>query len=97
MQVIAHDTAATLADILDQGKILDITDSPTGLRMYTLEFDGNDILIFEQGGHFFSVYPCRVFDAECGGSIHDHARAINAEYGTPAIDLNTVKGKAGDD
>lgn len=91
MQVIAHDTLATLADILEQGKTLDITDH-SGMRMYTVEFDGQDILIFESGGHFFSVYPCGAFDAESGGSIHDHARAINAEYGARSSIANVVNG-----
>lgn len=73
MQVIAHDTMATLADILEQSTILDITDHG-GMRMYVVEFDGADVLIFESGGVFWSVYPCGTFDAESGGSVHDHAR-----------------------
>ena len=80
MQVVTHDTLADLADILEQSVVLDITDHG-GIRMYVLEFDGNDILIFENGGVCWSVYPNHIFDVECGGSIHDHARAINAEAG----------------
>ncbi len=80
MQVIAHDGQAELADILAKSAVLDITDHGA-TRLYTLDFNGNDILIFSAGEQFWSVYPCKVFDAECCGSIHDHARAINAEQG----------------
>ena len=96
MQVIAHDTLATLADLLEQRKTLDITDHG-GMRMYTVEFDGNDILIFESNGSFWSVYPSNVFDAECGGSIHDHARAINTEQGAPNLYLDPTDGAGADD
>lgn len=95
MQVIAHDTMATLADILEQSTILDITDHG-GMRMYVVEFDGADVLIFESGGVFWSVYPCGTFDAESGGSVHDHARAIRAQYGTPP-EYSDPTGGEGDD
>jgi hypothetical protein len=79
MQVIAHTGSQDLAEILEQSNVLDITDHGS-LRMYTVEFDGQDILIFaDSSNNFFSVYPPEYFDAESGGSIHDHTRAINAE------------------
>lgn len=76
MQVIAHEGSQELADILDQSSILDITDHH-GLRMYTIECNGQDVLMFADGSNnAFTVYPSASFDAEFGGSIHDTARAI---------------------
>ena len=96
MQVIAHDTLDTLADILEQSTILDITDHG-GMRLYTIEFDGSDVLICERNGVFWSVYPCGTFDAESGGSAHDHARAIRTQYGTPPEYSDPTGGESGDD
>lgn len=65
-----------LADTLEQSEVHAVIDTP-GLRMHVLTFDKQDILIFTPGTGGIStvVYPCASFDAESGGSIHDHARA----------------------
>lgn len=76
MQVTTLDDAPELADFLEQSKILDTTNLDAG-RMYTVEFDGQDLLVVAvSGGAAFVIYPPESFDAEAGGSIHDHARAI---------------------
>jgi hypothetical protein len=76
MQVTTLNDAQELADFLEQSKILDTTDHQTG-RMYVVEFDGQDVLVFpHSNGAAFVVYPPESLDAESGGSIHDHARAI---------------------
>lgn len=64
-----------LADLLDQSWILDIADFGS-IRMYVLEFDQQDILVFADAANdAFVVYPPESFDLECGGSIHELARA----------------------
>ena len=89
MQSIAHNGLQDLADILEQSVVLDITDNGT-LRQYTIEFSGQDILLIATtNGDFYSIYPAESFDDECGGSVQDHARAINAE-----ADRLPVKGDA---
>ncbi len=79
MQVNTLNDSQELADFLEQTRVLDITDHGQ-TRMYTLTFDDQDILVFaDSGGKALVVYPPESLDAESGGSIHDHARAI-AEY-----------------
>ncbi|MDM0049293.1 hypothetical protein [Variovorax sp. J22R115] len=52
-------------------------------RTYVLTFNGLDILaIGTPDGGATVIYPCSSFDAESGGSIHDHARAINRADGS---------------
>lgn len=76
MQTNSLNDAQELADFLEQSKILDITQLG-GTRMYTVEFDSQDLLVFaDSNGCATVVYPAESFDAEAGGSIHDHARAI---------------------
>ena len=65
-----------LSDLLDESEILDMVDLG-GIRMYVLDFDKQDVLVFSSSASdAFVVYPPESFDAESGGSIHDHARAI---------------------
>lgn len=81
MQAIMHNGCQELADILTESITLDITKHGS-LRMYVLDFAGQDILLFaDSNNDFFAVYPPESFDVESGGSIHDHSRAINAENG----------------
>ena len=76
MQTNSLNDAQELADFLEQSKILDITDHGA-TRMYTVEFDNQDLLVFaDSTGCATVVYPPESFDLEAGGSIHDHARAI---------------------
>jgi len=77
VQVTTLNDAQELAAFLEQSEILD-TVQRGATRMYTLEFDGQDLLVFADSGSgaAFVVYPPESFDAEAGGSIHDHARAI---------------------
>ena len=77
MQVSTLDTQQ-LADTLSEGTILDTVDHGA-LRMHVLTYEGQDVLTFTAGGETFIVYPPESFDAESGGSIHDHARFIKAE------------------
>lgn len=67
-------TQEQLADTLEESKVLEVIDNGP-LRTYVVEQHGQDILLFEVSGHVSVVYPCASFDAESGGSIHDHARA----------------------
>lgn len=70
-----HIDAEQLADLLNEATILD-TIEHEGQRVHVLEYTGQDILaIHTPGGGATIVYPCASFDAESGGSIHDHARA----------------------
>lgn len=76
MQVTTLNDASELADFLEQSKILDTTQHGA-VRMHTVEFDGQDLLVIaDSNGAAFVVYPPESFDAESGGSIHDHARAV---------------------
>lgn len=76
MQVNTLNDASELADFLEQSQILDTTQQG-GMRMHTVTFDGQDLLVFaDNSGAAFVVYPPESFDSEAGGSIHDHARAI---------------------
>lgn len=77
MQTTTLNDAQELADFLKQSKVLDMTDLGA-MRQYTVEFNGQDLLVFADNGSStaFVVYPPESFDAEAGGSIHDHARAI---------------------
>lgn len=75
MNTLLHDQfAATLAE----SEILEVIDHGP-LRTYIAQHHGQDVLIFEANGHASVVYPCASFDAESGGSIHDHARACLAD------------------
>lgn len=76
MQTNTLNDAQELADFLEQCEILDIVDLGT-IRKYIVEFDSQDLLVFADiSGAAFVVYPPESFDAEAGGSIHDHARAV---------------------
>lgn len=76
MQVTTLNDAQELAAFLEQSEILDITDHGA-TRMYTVTFDDQDLLVFaDSTGRATVVYPAESFDAEAGGSIHDHVRAI---------------------
>jgi hypothetical protein len=76
MQATTLNDAQELADFLEQSEVLDITDHGV-TRMYTVNFDSQDLLVFaDSTGKATVVYPPESFDAEAGGSIHDHARAI---------------------
>lgn len=75
MQINTLNDSQELADLLEQSTVLD-TIHLGPLRLYVLEFGGQDVLAFSDGSdHTFVAYPCSAFDAESGGSIHDHARA----------------------
>jgi hypothetical protein len=63
-----------LANLLEQSEILSVDDQG-GVRQYVLTFDGQDILAFAGTEGAFITYPCAAFDAETGGSTHDHCRA----------------------
>ena len=70
-------TADQLADLLTNSETLDVVDFE-GQRTYVLHFNRQDILAIDtMNGGAAVVYPCSSLDAESGGSIHDHARAIN--------------------
>nr|WP_315848400.1 hypothetical protein [uncultured Rhodoferax sp.] len=70
-------TLEELASTLEESKVLAVIDNGP-MRTFTVEHHGQDILIFEASGHVSVIYPCAAFDAESGGSIHDHARACLA-------------------
>lgn len=71
-----HIDTQQLADLLEQAKVLDTLDFQ-GQLTYVLEYTGQDILAVTTPNEGATViYPCSSFDAESGGSIHDHARAI---------------------
>lgn len=59
-------------------KVLDVIDNGA-TRIHVAEFNGQDVLVFsDPSSNATVVYPCATFDAESGGSVHDHARAIAA-------------------
>ena len=71
-----HIDAPELATLLEESNILSMIDHGAS-RVYVLEFSGQDILAFaDASGNTTVIYPPESFDAESGGSIHDHARAI---------------------
>lgn len=52
--------------------------------MFVVEFAGQDLIAIADGeGRATVIYPPEAFDAESGGSVHDHARAI---YGASPTD-----------
>ena len=64
-----------LATVLESSRVLSIVDEGS-LRTYVLTHEETDILIHtSMGDRHVVVYPCHAFDAESGGSVHDHARA----------------------
>ncbi|MGJ3701726.1 hypothetical protein [Variovorax sp. AFSI2.2] len=70
-----HINAEQLADLLTEAVVLD-TIEHEGQRTYVLEYTGQDILAVDTlNGGATVIYPCSSFDAESGGSIHDHARS----------------------
>lgn len=79
MQTNTLISSQELATLLEESNILDIQYLP-GIRQYTLEFNNpkQDLLVFASTESAFVVYPCSMFDAESGGSVHDHARTIAA-------------------
>lgn len=67
LEALFCDSSTKILSTVEQGAIL----------MHVLEFDGQDILVFANGSKNATVvYGPESFDAESGGSIHDHARAI---------------------
>lgn len=73
-----HLNAIELESLLCESstKILSIVEQGA-TRMHVLEFDGQDVLVFSDSSKNATVvYPPECFDAESGGSIHDHARAM---------------------
>lgn len=70
-----HIDAGQLADLLAESTTLDVIHHE-GQRIYVLEYTGQDILAVDTlSGGATVIYPCGSFDAESGGSIHDHARS----------------------
>ncbi len=68
------DNSPDLAEILGQSTILSMVDH-CGARMHVLQCNVEDVLAFTGGSNGgFVTYPCRAFDAEFGGSVHDQAR-----------------------
>jgi hypothetical protein len=74
---------------LDTSEFADFLASPETKMLQTLDFgstrahiaehNGLDVIVMaDLSGSAMVVYPCHAFDAESGGSIHDHARAIAA-------------------
>lgn len=69
-----HIDSEQLAELLKQSNVLDMVELGSHC-MYVLEFTGQDILAFaDMTGAATVIYPPESFDAESGGSIHDHAR-----------------------
>lgn len=69
------DDSQELAEILNQSTTLSVVDNGS-IRMYVLRCNEEDVLAFADHNNCgFVTYPCRMFDAEFGGSVHDQARA----------------------
>lgn len=83
MQVNYLNDAQELADFIEQANVLTMIDH-AGLRVIVAEFAGQDVLAIQGlSDGAIVVYGPEAFDAESGGSVHDHARAI---YGTTPAD-----------
>jgi hypothetical protein len=73
----AHELADLLGD--PATKIWEMLDLGS-TRMYVLTWSKQDILVFaDMSNNATVVYDSAAFDAESGGSVHDHARAIAAD------------------
>lgn len=76
MQINHLNDAQQLADFLGGANVLSHYDHGAQ-RVYILEYTGQDLIaIANLDGRATVIYPCPSFDAEAGGSVHDHARAI---------------------
>lgn len=83
MQITHLNDAQELAGFLEQSTLLTHYDHGA-MRVYVVEFAGQDLIAIADGeGRATVVYPPEAFDAESGGSVHDHARAI---YGATPTD-----------
>lgn len=67
-----------VADTLEQSNVLSTLPGPGDQTTYVLEFAGQDLLMIVDAatGDAIVIYPDGSFDAESGGSVHYHARAI---------------------
>lgn len=75
-----HLNISEFADLLadPDTQILDTLDFGS-TRMHVAVVNGLDVLVFaDPSGNATVVYSSEAFDAESGGSIHGHARAIAA-------------------
>ncbi len=75
-----HLDISEFADLLadPDTQILDTLDFGS-TRMHVAIVNGLDVLVFaDSSGNATVVYSPEAFDAESGGSVHDHARAIAA-------------------
>ena len=74
MQIIQTDQCEELSNMLEGSTVLSTIDH-AGIRLYVVNRDGKDSLIFSGTNNSgFVVYPCES-DASWGGSIHDLARS----------------------
>lgn len=87
MQINHLNDAQELADFLEESTILTFY-SHGSMRVYVVEFAGQDLIAIADGeGRATVIYPPESFDAESGGSVHDHARAI---YGATPSDAQAA-------
>lgn len=87
MQLNFINDAQQLADLLEEATILSMIDHGAQ-RVYVVEFAGQDLIAIADGeGRATVIYPPESFDAESGGSVHDHARAI---YGATPSDAQAA-------
>ena len=68
-----------LAELLVDGERLQTIDHGSQ-RIHVMSFGGSDLItvVDPLTGSAICIYSCNSFDVECGGSIHDQARAILA-------------------
>lgn len=87
MQLNYLNNAEELADFLAQSNVLTMIDH-AGLRVIVAEFAGQDVLAVQGLGEgAVVIYGPEAFDAESGGSVHDHARVI---YGATPSDAQAA-------
>ena len=70
--------AAELADLIDEAPPL-LTSDHDGMLVHVLHYGGGDMLAIVNPitGGAVCIYPAESFE---GGTIHDNARAILADY-----------------
>ena len=73
-------TSDQLVELLHDSTILDTIDNGPQ-RVYVLHYSGSDILAVWDPitGGATVIYGPETFDAESGGSVHDHARQVRQE------------------
>ena len=71
--------SSQVVEFLEEAAVLFVLEAPGASCTYVLEYGGGDLILTVDAatGEGLVTYPCAAFDAESGGSVHDHARATS--------------------